>query len=595
MNFESESQLSVRCFKCGCFGHRGHQCENYLSERRSQNSSAGGMLEKCWICGCLGHIAVECKEKTVTCFSCGKRGHKQEDCTSPMANCWNCGKRGHIKKDCPVKKNVGMCFYCHQVGHHSKDCGQKVCYICESKDHLWTRCPLKGTRGFHPHAGGYVSPVRHLKREQPHQTVFQQEHFSNQLLFDTQYYQSFRQQPDSPQCIRPKSVPLSSEHKRAIAQERPMALRRNSDPMYSASFGEHPEVSQSIDDFGLINNQSSLSTIAPNIGSMGLRSDQDGSGFSIAEVFSRSDESMKLTESEKDSLMPSLADRRRSLIPSFIADWNKDISRAPEPGLPLWGSSEVWFNQGLSVELNNPEAVSQVNTKSEKIAATSGYNNSIELLGNEEKKDRWKTTVVDVGDRQTLSVQDQQTLQQTPETLTKTSDVLDVHNVAVADTTDETITSVIITDKPSPIISYTSLKDSNAQVSVATVPSEKQQEVKVQTVEGFGSETNSVESSNSESPVEIEGQENDVRGELKRVREQLAEAKAQLDEKEEELENTRKMVEALKKVIFLDSSVKKNCRSKKNEQFAIGEDVSNRCPKCIQILNNLESCKECMI
>lgn len=441
-----------------------------------------------------------------------------------------------------------------------------------------------------------MSRVRHLKRGQPDQKAFQQEHFSNQLLFDTQYYQSFGHQPHSPECIRPKSVPLSSEHKRTIVQERPIALRMNSDPICSASSGEHPEVSQSMDDFRSIHNQSSLSSIAPNIGSMGLRSDQDGSGFSMPEVFSRSDESsMKLTESDKDSLMPSVADRRRSLIQDFIADWNKDISRAPDPGLPLWGSSEVWFNKGLSVELNNLEAVSQVTTKSEKKAGTIGYNNSIELFGNEEKKDRWKTTVVDGGDTQTLSVQDQPSLQQTQETLTKTSDVLDVHKLAVVDTTVETITGVIIADEPSPITRYTSMKDRNAQVSVSTVASEKQQEIKVQTVEGFGSETNSVELSNSESPVENEGQENDVREELKRVREQLAEAKAQLDEKEEELENAQKMVEALKKVIFLDSSVKKNCRPEKNEQFAKGEDVSNRCPKCIQILNNLESCKECMI
>jgi len=200
----------VRCFKCGCFGHRGLQCVNFLVDGSYQNSSAGGMLEKCWICGRLGHIAVECKEKTVTCFSCGQRGHKQEDCSSPMANCWNCGERGHIKKDCPVKKNVGMCFYCHKVGHHSKDCDQKVCYICRSKDHLWTRCPLKGTRGFQPRINGYKRRLRHFQHGQDHQKTFQQQHFSKQLLLDTQCYQSFGQQEQFPGCIRSKSVPLSS-------------------------------------------------------------------------------------------------------------------------------------------------------------------------------------------------------------------------------------------------------------------------------------------------------------------------------------------------------------------------------------------------
>jgi len=348
MKFENESQLSVRCFKCGCFGHRGLQCENYLADRRSQNSSAGGMLEKCWICGCLGHIAVECKEKTVTCFSCGQRGHKQEDCISPMANCWNCGERGHIKKDCPVKMNVGMCFYCHKVGHHSKDCDKKVCYICESKDHLWTHCPLKGARGFQPHRNGYMRRMRHLQHGPDHQKTFQQKHFSKQLLYDNQCYQSFGQQ-QQPRCIRSKSVPILSKQVRAIAQERPMPLRRNSEPVgYSASFGssqEHSQFPQSLDDYEWMLNQSSLNTIAPQVGSVGLsmRSDQDGSGFSMAEGFSRSDESsMRVTESENDSVVPALESRHRSLIQSVIADWKKDISREPDHGLSTWCSSEVW-------------------------------------------------------------------------------------------------------------------------------------------------------------------------------------------------------------------------------------------------------------
>lgn len=433
--------------------------------------------------------------------------------------------------------------------------------------------------------------MRHLQRGQPHQKAYQQEHFSNQLLFNSQYYQSFGHQAHNPRCIRPKSVPLSSEETRTIAQERPMALRTNSDPMYSGSFGssiEHPEMSQSMDSFGLLLNQSSLSSIAPHI--------EDGSGFSMGDVFSRSDESlMKLTESGKDSFMPSVAAQRRSLPQSFIGDWKKDISMASDPGLPLWGSSEVWWNNGLSVQLKNPVEESQLNTQSEKQVDKSGYDD-VELFSNEEKKDSWETTVVDDGDGQALSVQDQQTLQHTQETLTQTPDVLNVNNVGAAETTVESTSSVNITNNPLPIITSTSMKDTNAHVLVSTVPSEKQQEVKVRAVRGFVSGGNSVESSNSQSLVEIQVQENDVHEELKKVRDELAEAKEKLNEKEEELENTQKMVEALKKVIFLDSSVKKKfCRPKTNEQGAKVEDVSNRCPNCIQILNNLESCKECMM
>jgi len=412
MKFENESQLSVRCFKCGCFGHRGLQCENYLADRRSQNSSAGGMLEKCWICGCLGHIAVECKEKTVTCFSCGQRGHKQEDCVSPMANCWNCGERGHIKKDCPLKMNVGMCFYCHKVGHHSKDCDKKVCYICESKDHLWTRCPLKGARGFQPRRNGYMRRVRHLQHGQDHQKTFQPKHFSKQLLFETQCYQSFGQQQQVPRCIRSKSVPILSEPVRAIAQERPIPLRRNSEPGgYSASFGsslEHSQVPPSLDDYKWMLNQSCSNTIAPHVGSMGLsmRSDQDGSGFSMADGFGRSDESsMKVTESENDSVVPALDSLNRSIIQSVIADWKKDISRESDHGLPTWCSSEVWWNNGWCVDLNNPQARSML-SQSKKQEVPGTYD-SVDLPFSKETKDCGENITLDVGDEQAIPVQDQ--------------------------------------------------------------------------------------------------------------------------------------------------------------------------------------------
>lgn len=605
MKFENESQLSVRCFKCGCFGHRGLQCENYLADRRSQNSSSGGMLEKCWICGCLGHIAVECKEKTVTCFSCGQRGHKQEDCISPMANCWNCGERGHIKKDCPVKKNVGMCFYCHKVGHHSKDCDQKVCYICGSKDHLWTRCPLKGARGFQPRRNGSIRRMRQLQHGQDHQKTFRQEHFSKQLLFDSHSYPSFGQQQQVPRCIRSKSVPISSEQARAISQERPMPLRRNSDPVgCSASFGsslDHSQVSQSMNDFGWMFNQSCLSGFEPPVGSagLGLRSDQDGSGFSMADVFSRSDESsMKVTESENDSVVPALDNRHRSLIQSVIADWKKDISREPEHDLPTWCSSEVWWNNGLRVELNNPQAISLSSTQSEK-QEIAGKHTSFYLACNKDKKDCGGNTILDGGDEQTIQIQDQQILQPSQDSQTMSLDALDIRDEAAAEMKVGTISNVINTNNRSPDISSMSTKCSSTSTSVSTLSGGKHNDGRAQTVEGFAPETaaRKLKSnwSNAEFLDEIKTKGNDVHKELKRMREQLAEAKTKLDEKEEQLDKTRKMVEALKRVIFLDSSVKKKVCPKKHEQGTKGEDVSNRCPNCIQILKNLKSCVKCMM
>jgi len=600
MQFENESQLSVRCFRCGCFGHRGLQCENYLANRISQNSNTGGMLEKCWICGCLGHIAVECKEKTVTCFSCGERGHKQEDCSSPMANCWNCGERGHIKKDCPVKRNVGMCFYCHEVGHHSKDCRKKVCYICQGKDHLWTRCPWKAARGFQPRARGYMRPMRHSQSEQDYQKSFGNEHFLEQLLFDTQGYQSFGQQQQVPRCIRPKSVPLSFEQERAIAQERPMPLRMNSDPAgYSTSFGslEDSRVSQSMDDFQLIRNQTYLSAIAPHVGSVGLslKSDQDGSGFSMADVFNRSDEStMKVTESENGSVMPSLNGNYRGLIQSDLTDWKKGIYREPEHGVPKCNSSE---DKWLHAEMNNPEARTLLSTQIEKQELTGEYG-SVDLPISRDKRFCEENTMADVGDGQTGPVH-HQALQLTWKTQTK-PDVLEGRDKAVADTKVETVSNGINTKSPTRTITSTLSEDCNISISESAMSNRKQKDGKAHTVEGFVPEftakkLNSLEMSNAKLLDEIETKGNDVHAELIRAREQLAEAKVKLDQKAEQLDKTQKMVEALKKVIFLDSLVKKKFCPKKNELSTRREDVSIRCPSCIQILKNLESCEECVM
>lgn len=206
MQLDNISQLSVRCFKCGCFGHRGMECE------RRALGNPNGHFEKCWICGCLGHIAVECKEKTVTCFSCGARGHKQEDCVSAMANCWNCGEKGHIKRTCPLKKNVGMCFYCHEVGHHSKECNQKACFNCSSKDHLWTRCPLKGSRGVRRRPKRQTREIRH-DEVRP---------FSFPLMFQTGYNNSFHGQNTHERENYSTSFKTNST---------PLPMRSNSSPL----------------------------------------------------------------------------------------------------------------------------------------------------------------------------------------------------------------------------------------------------------------------------------------------------------------------------------------------------------------------------
>jgi len=105
---------------------------------------------------------------------------------------------------------------------------------------------------------------------------------------------------------------------------------------------------------------------------------------------------------------------------------------------------------------------------------------------------------------------------------------------------------------------------------------------------------NFVARSNAEYLEEIETEGNDVNEELTSVIQQLAEAKLKLYKKEEQLDKTLKIVKELKKV-FHDSSINKKFCPNKSEQNIEGEDISNRCPNCIQILKNFESCEECMV
>jgi len=596
MGFEGESQLSVRCFKCGCFGHRGHQCENLSANRRSQSSGAVGMLDKCWICGCLGHIAVECKENTVTCFSCGEKGHKQEDCTSPMANCWNCGKKGHIKKDCPVKKNVGMCFYCHEVGHHSKDCDQKVCYICQSKEHLWTRCPFRGIQGgFQPRTNGYnMRHMRHLPRGQDQAQAFQTRQFSNQLLLENQYYKSFEQQDQIPRCIRPKSAPLTSPHGTlSIMQQRnPMAMRWNSEPVTGGYNGNIPPYSRmnSLDDFNLVHSRSSFSSLSPQFGFGGQRS-SDGSGFDMADIPYRSDESlMKVTESERDSspVVPSLDGRRKSLIQADSFVW-KEISRESDPGVPTWGnSSDMWraWDNELREESKKDEVASAINVDAE------GKEHSQQ----DQQTDQPAQATGSRTSREVLNCEDKNGFEEKEDTKTESPD----GEVVASNTDVGHASNVINTGNPSSPISSKSTKESST-TSESTLCSGIEEQVEPQNIEGVTPKPADITSKPAETrktESQINKQvwdENNVQEELKRLREQLAEAKKKLVAKDEELYISQKTVQHLKNVICLESTLNKRFSKKKDGDSTRGEDVRNRCANCIQILKNMESCEECVM
>jgi len=304
---------------------------------------------------------------------------------------------------------------------------------------------------------------------------------------------------------------------------------------------------------------------------------------------------MKVTESENDSVVAALDIRHRSLIQSVIADWKKDISREPDHGRPTWYPSEVCQNNGLRVELNNPQARSLL-SQSEKQEVLGTYD-SVNLPCNKDKKDGGENTILDRGDEQAVPVQEQQFVQPTQDCQTKSLDVLNVPDEAAAETKVGTISNVINTNNRSPTTSSVSTNGSSTHISVSKMSSGEREDGKAQTVEGFVPEATARNSNwvNTEFLEEAETKGNDVHEELKRMREQLAEAKIKLDEKEEQLDKSQKMVEALKRVIFLDSSVMKKDCTKKHGQNTKGEDVSNRCPSCIQILKKLESCERCMM
>merc|ERR1711920_28094 len=215
-----------------------------------------------------------------------------------------------------------------------------------------------------------------------------------------------------------------------------------------------------------------------------------------------------------------------------------------------------------------------------------------------DKKDCRENTILDARDDQAILVQDQLFVQPTQQSQTKRLDVLNVRDEAASEAKVGTISNVINTNNRSPTTSSVSTNSSSIHESVSTMSSGKQQDGKAQTVEGFVPEATTREFksnlSNADFLEETGTKGNDVHEELKRMREQLAEAKIKLNEKEEQLDKTQKMVDALKRVIFLDSSVKKKDCPKKHEQGTRGEDVS-RCPSCIQILKNLESCEKCMM
>ncbi|XP_050878306.1 uncharacterized protein LOC127082124 [Lathyrus oleraceus] len=71
-----------------------------------KNSSGGGAPNsvRCYKCGEFGHHISECKSTIVNCFKCGKPEHRVADYRNDVVASYNCGDQGHISTNCQKPK-----------------------------------------------------------------------------------------------------------------------------------------------------------------------------------------------------------------------------------------------------------------------------------------------------------------------------------------------------------------------------------------------------------------------------------------------------------------------------------------------------------
>lgn len=104
-----------------------------INQKREKRTDDNQRSIKCFKCGDFGHMSKECPNGT-RCFNCGQFGHMSKECTnppqerrqrreSPNSNmvCHICHKEGHIARSCP-ERTAMKCFTCGQEGHKSSQC-----------------------------------------------------------------------------------------------------------------------------------------------------------------------------------------------------------------------------------------------------------------------------------------------------------------------------------------------------------------------------------------------------------------------------------------------------------------------------------------
>jgi hypothetical protein len=90
--WETEMDLSLKCYHCGLYGHMASACQN------------AKLLKPCTLCGVTSHDARNC-DKKVFCFTCGLPGHPSRDCPD---------------RHQPVRRLI--CTICYREDHHKSQC-----------------------------------------------------------------------------------------------------------------------------------------------------------------------------------------------------------------------------------------------------------------------------------------------------------------------------------------------------------------------------------------------------------------------------------------------------------------------------------------
>lgn len=90
--WETEMDLSLKCYHCGLYGHMASACQN------------AKLLKPCTLCGVTTHDARNC-DKKVFCFTCGLPGHPSRDCPD---------------RHQPVRRLI--CTICYREDHHKSQC-----------------------------------------------------------------------------------------------------------------------------------------------------------------------------------------------------------------------------------------------------------------------------------------------------------------------------------------------------------------------------------------------------------------------------------------------------------------------------------------